>query len=78
MPARKYTADVAPLDREVIVRECGAVIAHARDADSAAIGVAIHLEDALGIVLPEPAIHPAHLGTTDRIRRTLAALEEDR
>lgn len=78
MPARKYTTDVTFIESEIIVRECATVIAHARDADSAAIGVALHLEDALGIVLPDSAIHPAHLGSTDRIRRTLAALEAGR
>jgi hypothetical protein len=74
MPARKYTADQARIERDVAVRECAAVIASARDEDSAAIGVAIHLEDALGVVLPESAIDPAHLGSVGAIERTLDAL----
>lgn len=78
MPARKYTADVAPVDREIVIRECAEVIAHARDAETAAVGVALHLEDALGIVLPDAAIDLVHLGSGDRIRRTLAALQGDR
>lgn len=62
------------LDLGSALREVAAVIGEAGSTQADAVRVAIYLEDALDIVLPDDLITPGHLGTVDAVARTLAAL----
>jgi hypothetical protein len=55
------------------------VVAEAAEAaavGASPIGIAIHLEEACDVVLPDAFISGAHLGSADAIRDTLRALGE--
>jgi hypothetical protein len=57
-----------------VAAEAAALIA----ADADPVSIAIHVEEACGVVLPDALIARAHLGTTEAIVRTVASLPEAR
>lgn len=69
------------LDAELWEREYALVRDHVADDPDPqlrALQVAVYLEDALDIVLPESALDWAELGSLDRVRALVGALRSDR
>lgn len=63
---------MSPVRRGIILHEASAVLGElSGDGAADALRVAIYLEDALDITLPDDVITPAHLGTAAAIARTV-------
>ena len=57
-----------------LLRECAAIPLDPDDAELAAVAVAVHLEEALGLVVPAELLTHDHLVPPDALERTVRQL----
>lgn len=65
---------MAQLARRVITEELSQLRRITSDDTLTALQVAIYLEDALDVILPDQFLTAEHLGSTAAVERTLAAI----
>ena len=57
-----------------VLRECAEIPVDAEDAELAAIAIAVHLEEALGLTVPAELLHHVHLVPPAALEGTLRRL----
>lgn len=65
---------VSTSHRPMRADELSAVGTDTSDSSLRALEVAIYVEESLGVVLPDPTLDEAHLGSPEAVRETVTAL----